>query len=138
MNTNHCDCILVVDTNKVFREALTRWLRAIGCKVTTADTGEQAFLTLRDWQKPIDWLYARADLPVLIDGWILADEYHDSYPARPVVIAAPEARSSDHGDIILVQPNPAAVLEILHGLIAESHKLPHGGEDRSDYQRHAA
>ncbi|WP_414475129.1 response regulator [Microvirga sp. M2] len=139
MDTSHCDCILVVDTNLVFREALCRWLRAIGCKVRTADTGEQAFLILRDWQQPIDWLYARADLPMLIDGWILADEYHDSHPTRPAVIAAPEARSSDRGDIIiLVQPNPAVVLEVLHGLVAASRRRPNGGEDGSDYQRHAA
>ncbi|MEZ0167437.1 hypothetical protein [Microvirga sp. TS319] len=138
MDTNHYDRILIVDNNPVFREALIRWLRGIGYKVVTAVTGEEAFLILRDWQQPIDWLYTRADMPMLIDGWILADEYHDSYPTRPAVVAAPEARPSDHGDIILAQPNPAAVLEILHGLITASHKLPAGGEGRSDYQRHAA
>ncbi|WP_262273550.1 hypothetical protein [Microvirga yunnanensis] len=121
MDTNRRDRILVADHNPIFRETLARRLRAAGYEVTTADTGEQAFLTLRDWQHPIEWLYTRAGLPILIDGWILADEYHDTYPARPAVIVAAKARPSRQGDIILAQPSPAAVLEIVWELIVGSH-----------------
>ena len=138
MDTNRPDRILIADHNPIFRENLARRLRAAGYEVTTADTGEHAFLTLRDWQHPIDWLYTRAGLPMLIDGWILANEYHDTYPARPAVIAAAKACSSRQGDIILPQPSPAAVLEIIRELIAASHDLPAAAEMGSGCQRYAA
>jgi hypothetical protein len=102
--------------------------------VTTADTGEHAFLILRDWQHPIGWLYTRASLPILIDGWILADEYHDTYPIRPVVIAASEDRSSAGGDIILSQPSPAAVLETIQQFINANHNLPGAAAIGSGFQ----
>ena len=138
MDKNYRDRILVVDTNPIFRETVAQWLRGAGYDVTTADTGEHAFLTLRDWQYPIGWLYTRATLPILIDGWILADEYHDTYPARPVVIAAPEGRSSACGDIVLGQPSPTKVLEIIRQLINSSHKSPAVAEIGSGLQQHAA
>lgn len=138
MDTNRRDRILVADHNSIFRETLARRLRAAGYEVTTADTGEHAFLMLRDWQHPVDWLYTRAGLPILIDGWILADEYHDTYSARPAVIAAATARPSRQGDIILAQPSPASVLEIIRELIAARHDRPAAAEMGSAYQRYAA
>jgi CheY-like chemotaxis protein len=138
MDRNCRDRILVVDNNPIFRETLAQWLRAAGYDVTAADTGEHAFLILRDWQHPMGWLYTRAGLPILIDGWILADEYHDTYPTRPVVIAAPEARASACGDIVLGQPSPAAVLEIIRQLIDADHDLPAAAEIGSSLQQHAA
>ncbi len=138
MDTNRCDRILVADNNPISRETLARWLRAAGYEVITADTGEQAFLILRDWRHPIDWLYTRAGLPILIDGWILADEYHDTHPTRHAIIAAPEARLSHQGDIVLAQPNPVVVLEIVRGLITASRNLPAAAEIRPDHRRNAA
>ena len=138
MNKNRPDRTLVVDNNPIFRETLAQWLRAAGYDVTTADTGEHAFLILRDWQHPISWLYTRASLPILIDGWILADEYHDTYPTRPVVVAASKARSSACGDIILSQPSPAAVLETIQQFIEANHNLPGEAEIGSGLQQHAA
>jgi CheY-like chemotaxis protein len=138
MDKNHCDRILVADNNPVFRETLALWLQAAGYDVTTSDTGEHAFLVLQDWQHPIDWLYTRAGLPNLIDGWILADEYHDTYPTRPAVIAAREARPSSRGDIILGQPSPTVVLEIIRQLINANHNVPAAAEIGSGLQRHAA
>jgi CheY-like chemotaxis protein len=137
MNKNGRDRILVVDNNPIFRETLAQWLRAAGYDVTTSDTGEHAFLILRDWQHPIGWLYTRAGLPILIDGWILADEYHDMYPTRPAVIAAAEARSSC-GDLILGQPSPAAVLEVIRQLISASHNVPAAAGISPSLQQHAA
>jgi CheY-like chemotaxis protein len=137
MNKNCSDRILVVDNNPIFRETLAQWLRAAGYAVTTADTGEHAFLILRDWQHSIGWLYTRASLPILIDGWILADEYHDTYPTRPVIIAASKARSSAGGNIILNQPSPAAVLETIQQFINASHNLSGAAEIGSGLQ-HAA
>ncbi|WP_162820823.1 response regulator [Microvirga calopogonii] len=138
MDTDRRDRILVADHNPTFRETLVRRLRAAGYEVTTADTGEHAFLTLRDWQHPIEWLYTRAGLPILIDGWILADEYHDTYPARPAVIAAAKVRPSRQGDIILAHPSPASVLEIIRELIAARHDRPAAAAMGSGCQRQAA
>ena len=121
MSTNEHERILVVDDNHIFRETLAQRLRDAGYQVATAETGERAFLALRDWSRPVDWLYTRATLPRLIDGWILADEYHDSHAGRAVIIAAPEARTSRQGDIILQQPSLTTVLDTLRHVI-ESHR----------------
>jgi CheY-like chemotaxis protein len=109
--------ILVVDDNHIFRETLAQRLRDAGYHVVTAETGERAFVALRDWTRPVDWLYARANLPGLIGGSILADEYHDRHAGRAVIIAAPEARSSRQGDIILKQPTLATVLDTIQNAI---------------------
>ena len=80
--------ILIVDDNPDFRERLAHCLRDQGHEVITAETGERAFVVLRDREHPIDWLYTRASLPGLIDGWILAASImrrtgteQSSYPA---------------------------------------------------------
>jgi DNA-binding NtrC family response regulator len=96
--------ILIADDNPDFREKLAHCLRAQGHNVITAETGERAFMVLRDWGHPIDWLYTRASLPGLIDGWILADEYHEMHQNRAVIISTSEARVSSRGDIVLKQP----------------------------------
>ena len=110
--------ILLVDNNHVFREALAQRLRNAGHEVVTEETGERAFPLVRDWSGPIGWLYARAALPRLIDGWILADAYHEVHARRPVVIAAAEARASDR-DIVLAQPSPGDVARTLLDAIAD-------------------
>jgi CheY-like chemotaxis protein len=98
--------ILIADNNPDVRDKLAGCLRARGHDVITVATGERAFLALRDWSRPIDWLYTRAALPGLIDGWILADEYHEMHQNRAVVISGSEARISSRGDIVLNQPVP--------------------------------
>jgi hypothetical protein len=49
----------------------------------------------------------------LIDGWSLADEYHDMYKNRKVIWSGIDARVSSQGDPVLRQPTPAAVLKAL-------------------------
>jgi len=115
--------ILLVDTNSRFRESLAQALSRAGYEAVEASTGEQAFLILRNWHNPVDWLYSRTVLPVLIDGWILADEYHDSHPRRAVVLAAPRWRPSERGDVILADPSSAAALEAIIAVI-EAAKMP--------------
>jgi DNA-binding NarL/FixJ family response regulator len=102
------DRILIVDDNPIMREHLAGSLRDEGAEVVTAATGEQALLRLRDWSKPIGWLYAKAPLP----GWVLADEYHDAYPRRSAVISAGERRPSSR-DRIMENPAPAGILDAL-------------------------
>jgi CheY-like chemotaxis protein len=119
MSESEQERVLVVDDNPIFRETLAQRLREAGCEVVAAESGERAFFALRDWRRPVDWLYVRAALPGLIDGWILADAYHDTHPRRAAIVAAPEARPSPCGDIILERPTPAAVLEAMQRVIAE-------------------
>src|SRR3954454_4365467 len=115
MSASKQELILVVDDNSIFRETLADRLRASGHEVLVAETGERAFLTLRDRSRSIGWLYTRAALPGLIDGWILADEYHDAHAGRAVIIAATEARTSRQKDIILEQPALITVLDTIRG-----------------------
>jgi CheY-like chemotaxis protein len=116
MSKSRNKTILVVENNSEFREALARGLRAHGFEVVTEVSGEEAFLTLRDWSRPVDWMYARAALPGLIDGWLLADAYHDSHPDRAVVLSGPETRTSRSGDIVLKQPSPQTVIDHFQSL----------------------
>jgi DNA-binding response OmpR family regulator len=130
--------ILVVDTDTAFRESLTRHLRAIGFEVVAAATGESAFSLLRDWQRPIGWLYTRADLPGLIDGWILADEFREGRPDRAAVIAASRERVSVQGHVVLSEPSLTAALDAL--LAVASAKAVEAGPatTNTDPQRLAA
>ena len=66
--------------------------------------------------RPIDWLYTRADLPGLVDGWILADEYHDHRPDRAAVIAASAERLSGQGHVVLRKPSLAAALDAIRAM----------------------
>jgi CheY-like chemotaxis protein len=121
MTTTNQERILLVDTNPLFLEKLAQGLRARHFDVVATGSGEQAFHVLRDWHHPVDWLFSRASLPGLIDGWILADEYHDSHPARAAVIGAIQVRVSVQGHIVLQDPSPAAVLDTLRGIMAQHH-----------------
>jgi CheY-like chemotaxis protein len=103
--------ILIVETNTNFQGSLAPALREAGFEVMTATTGEHAFRLLRDWRRPIDWLYTQATLPGLIDDWILADQHRDNHPGRPAIIGAREARSSAQGDVVLKEPTAATVLD---------------------------
>jgi CheY-like chemotaxis protein len=134
---NH-ERILIVDTNPAFRESLAQRLRASGFEVVTAATGEEAFYLLRDWHRPIDWLYVSADLPGLIDGWILADEYHDSHPDRAAVIAAARERVSAQGHVVLSEPSLAAALDALQTVASASAVAPRPAAPAPDLQRLAA
>ena len=138
MSRHEPDRILVVDDNSLLRETLAQKLRDAGYNVITADRGERAFLALRDWSHPVDWLYTRANLPGLVDGWILADEYHDRHPNRAVVITASEARSSRRGDLILKQPSLSSVLDgVRHVIEADLLRVAAARADADD-QRCAA
>jgi CheY-like chemotaxis protein len=130
--------ILIADSNPAFRESLAQHLRASGFEVVTAATGQRAFSLLRDWQHPIDWLYTRADLPGLIDGWILADEYHDGHPDRAAVIATSSERVSVQGHLVLSEPSLAAALDSLQTVASANAVAPRPAATNPDLQRLAA
>ena len=130
--------ILIVDTNPAFRESLAQRLRASGFEVVTAATGEQAFYLLRNWHHPIGWLYVSADLPGLIDGWILADEYHDSHPDRAAVIATSRERVSIQGHLVLSEPSLAVALDALQAVASAKAVGARPAATNTDLQRLAA
>jgi len=138
MSTCEQDRILVVDDNSIVRETLARWLRESGHEVLTASTGERAFVTLRVWSRPVGWLYTRAELPGLVDGWILADEYHDSRPGRAVVLSASDIRPSTASHIILKQPTPTAIFETICQAITARARAVVAARAGSDDMRRAA
>ena len=134
MAQRQTSCILIVDDNPVVRERLAQVLRAGGEEVITAATGEQAFGVLRDWSKPVDWLYTKARLPGLIDGWILADAFHDTHPSRVAIIAADRDRTSSRGDVVLGQESPASILHALR----DCQGLHDGQAEGAEHMRYAA
>ncbi|WP_404294973.1 response regulator (plasmid) [Microvirga sp. RSM25] len=123
MSTTEQQRILIVDTNPLFLERLARGLRDRNFDVVAAASGAQAFHVLRDWHRPIHWLFTRATLPGLIDGWILADEYRDNHPHRAAVIAASQTGVSAQGHIILQDPSPAAVIDTMRCIMAQHQAL---------------
>jgi DNA-binding NtrC family response regulator len=118
MSTIKPQRILIADDNPIMRETLAQWLRVQAHEVITADTGERAFLALRDWSHPVGWLYTRAVLPGLVDGWILADQYHEVHENRAVILAGAEQRMSPRGDLVLKQPTVVAVFNAIHQALA--------------------
>jgi len=130
--------ILLVDDNPIFCSVLAEYLRSAGYDVVTAATGEQAFTALRNWNSRINWLYSRATLPGLLDGWILADEYHCTYPDRPVVVSAAEARSSTQRHIVLKQPTPAAAFEVILSLVDANLSIELASDATSGDHQYAA
>src|SRR5689334_2984743 len=111
--------VLVVDDDSETRESVGQALERAGFASTRAATGEQGLVRLREWPRRIDWLYTKAELPGLVDGWILADEFHQAHPSRPVLYRIPRhaKRPSHKRGIVLTTPVSAwRVAEVLLSL----------------------
>jgi CheY-like chemotaxis protein len=119
MHSTEQERILFVDPNPLFLKRLTWDLRARSLDVFATESGAQAFHVLRDYTRHIDWLFTRTGLPGLIDGRILADEYHDGHPTRAAVIADLQARVSVQRHIVLKDPSRAAVLDTMRCIMAQ-------------------
>jgi CheY-like chemotaxis protein len=112
--------VLVVENDPITRELLENILQAAGCRVLAVPTGNAGLLSLCQQQAQIDWLVTRVTLPGLVDGWLLADEYHRHNPDRPVVLLSEEILETDcpSVDAVFVPPHaPMMVLETLKGLV---------------------
>lgn len=99
--------VLVVDNDGVSREMIAQLLEGAGFQVLQAGTGERALLTLRECGRRIDWLFTAIDLPGLVDGWIVGDEFRLAHPGRPVVFARSGDASpfpSDPGSVFVQKP----------------------------------
>jgi CheY-like chemotaxis protein len=111
--------VLVVENDPITRELLENILHTAGCQVLAVSTGNAGLLSLCQLQAQIDWLVTRVRFPGLVDGWLLADEYHRHNPDRPVVVLSEEILETDcpSVDAIFVPPHaPMMVLETLKGL----------------------
>jgi DNA-binding NtrC family response regulator len=118
--------VLVVEDDAKTRERVGEALAQAGFGPTLAGTGEQGLLLLREWPRRMDWLYSKTELPGLVDGWILADEFHQAHPGRPVLYGVPPhaKRPSHGGDIILETPvSPRRVVDVLLRL-GQSEEVP--------------
>src|SRR4051794_32150264 len=79
--------VLVVEDDAVTREVLVQLLRMAGFDALSAASGQQGLVLLRKHRDEIGWLFTEFEMPGLICGVMLADEFYRSQPSRPVVFA---------------------------------------------------
>ena len=106
--------LLIVEDDPALNEFIARMARREGFNVESAYTGEQALAVLRESQGNIDWLLSDIQLPGLIDGWMVGNEFSLSHPLRPVIyISGVEEDSLRRpvGSIFLKKP--AGVYELI-------------------------
>ena len=112
--------ILVVSQDPIARDIHAQFLRMAAYDVITAESGERALLMLRQLPRRIEWLFTTIRLPGLVDGWMLADEFHRLHPRKAVILASDA--DSDRlmaSDQVLFVPNPVSPVE----LVAQVHTL---------------
>lgn len=112
--------VLVVEDNDILLETITAVFEAQGLTVLTAMSGEDALQLLRAHGAAIDWLFTDIQLPGIIDGWMVADEYRLSHPLRPVIYASTAAcdrRRTVMGSIFVEKPAPLAEMARLGRLM---------------------
>jgi len=118
--------VLVVGDDPETRERVGEAVERAGFEPALAATGEQGLLLLRKWPRRIGSLYTEAELPGLVDGWILADEFHQAHPSRPVLYGVPrhaKHRSHERGIVLSTPVSPQRVAEVLLRL-SQSGEMP--------------
>jgi CheY-like chemotaxis protein len=111
--------VLVVENDPIARELLANILQTAGYQVQAVSTGNTALLLLCQHRAYIRWLVTSVKLPGLVDGWLLADEYHRHNPDRPAVLLSEQISEANCPsiDAVFVPPRaPMRVLETLKGL----------------------
>jgi len=108
--------VLVVDQNPMSRQLTAEHLQAAGYDVVSAGTGERALVLLREWPRRVDWLYTAVELPGLVDGWILADEYHQTHPSRAVIYADGRSIERRANANAICSPEPVSPMAVLCAL----------------------
>ena len=105
--------VLVVDDDAVAAALLEQLLRMAGFEAVTARTGEAALALMIEQRDAIAWLVAKAELPGLVCGRVLADEFSRWHPASSAVVLATIA--------------PVQAVEMLKGVRAAAQAcLPEG------------
>jgi CheY-like chemotaxis protein len=114
--------VLVVENDPVTRELLQGILRTGGCQVLAVPTGNAGLLSLCQQRAQIDWLVTKISLPGLVDGWLLADEFHRHHPDRPVILlseAFSEAECPSIDALLIPATAPIRVLDALKCLVSD-------------------
>ena len=120
--------VLVVEGEPVAREILADLLKMAGYDVLSSHTGEQALLTLRQERGRIDCLFTAVELPGLVDGWMLADEFRTAEAAGPIVFATaskPAKAQRPQGTAFVGHPVlPPRAVEAVKKLTGRSEAAP--------------
>ena len=114
--------VLVVENDPITRELLEGILRTGGCQVLAVPTGNAGLLSLCQQRAQIDWLVTKINLPGLVDGWLLADEFHRHHPDRPVILlseAIAQAECPSIDALLIPATAPMRVLEALKSLVSD-------------------
>jgi two-component system, OmpR family, response regulator len=119
--------ILVVEDQPIARDILTDLLRMAGYEAVCAGTGEQALVTLMRERGRVDGLFTEIELPGLVDGWIVAEEFRNTQPSGPVVFAGgPDRATTPRGAATDVVPSPVLppkVVEAFARLYGRDHEV---------------
>lgn len=120
--------ILVVEDEPIAREILADLLKMAGYDVLSVSTGEQALLTLVQERGRIDCLFTEVELPGLVDGWMLADEFRVAEATMPVVFAAKskpaKARRPDGAAFVARPVLPPKVVEAVNKVTGRAAAVP--------------
>ena len=109
--------VLLVEADAERRALIAEALEQAGFDAATAGAGERALLILRQRPRRVEWLVAGSGLPGLVDGWMLADEFHQAHPGRPVLLSSDDVQRPSQPHVIAVDcSSPADVVEALRSL----------------------
>jgi two-component system, OmpR family, response regulator len=100
--------VLVVDDNILLRELVSARLRAGGCTVLEAATGEEAAQALLDGARA-DMLVTDIAMPGSVSGWCLGERFRALHPDCPIVYT-----SSGAPDPARMQANSRFVQKPFH------------------------
>src|SRR5215217_3667826 len=110
--------VLIVEDEPIAREILADLLRMAGYEVLSEHSGEQALLTLLRERGRIDCLFTAVELPGLVDGWMLAEEFRVTDAALPVVFAtsskAAQARGTEETAFVAYPVLPPKAVEAVN------------------------
>jgi len=92
------ECVLVVGDDPETRERVDEAVGRASFEPARAATGEQGLVLLREWPRRIGWLYTKAELPGLVDGWILRMSSTEHTRLGPCSMVSPHARKDNLRD----------------------------------------
>jgi CheY-like chemotaxis protein len=123
--------VLVVEDEPIAREILGDLLKMAGYDVLSTHSGEQALLTLVQERGRIDCLLTAVELPGLVDGWMLAEEFRITDVGLPIVFATgsipTEARPAERTAFIarpVLPPKAVEAVNQITGRIAGARPAP--------------
>ena len=120
--------VLVVDENSVRADLVAQVLSLAGLEAVTAYSGVAALSILTTRRSEIGWLFTSLELPGLICGVVLADEFQRWRPGRPLVFSG-TPQIERQGAIFVPPPaSPMLVLEVFRSLYAKAQEARATGQ----------